>query len=65
MGKKLIKVQKTLQRLYIKTNEQCGTTKIIITSPKSKKSIRTIPISDQHIVSSVLVGDEHTNSSSN
>lgn len=59
MGKKLIKVQKTLQRLYIKTNEQCGTTKIIITSPKSRKSIRTIPISvDLYNIMIGYQGDE-------
>ena len=45
---KLIQVNKTLQRIYIKDweNNQ-GKSKIIISTPKSQKSIRQIPIADR------------------
>lgn len=42
LGKRLIYVRHTLQRVYVKPNE----TKIIIDSPKSEKSMRTIPMSN-------------------
>lgn len=43
-----ISISKTLQRIYTKDGEN-GTSKIIITTPKSKKSIRIIPISQKMI----------------
>ena len=42
LSKKLIYVRHTLQRVYVKPSE----TKIIIDSPKSEKSMRTIPMSN-------------------
>lgn len=45
MINKEIKVNKTLQRIYLKSSIGGGKTKIIITPPKSEKSIRVIPIS--------------------
>lgn len=45
--RRAIKINKTLQRIYIKnTTGKGGKTKIVITTPKSAKSIRDIPISD-------------------
>ena len=41
-----ISISKTLQRIYIK-EENNGESKVIITTPKSKKSIRVIPISQK------------------
>lgn len=47
MDNRSISVQKTLQRIYLKDkNGGKGRTKVIITSPKSAKAIREIPISD-------------------
>ena len=43
-----ISISKTLQRIYTKDGDN-GTSKIIITTPKSKKSIRIIPISQKMI----------------
>lgn len=45
-NEKVVFVTKTIQRVYIKGWENKGISKVIITKPKSKKSIRTIPISD-------------------
>lgn len=45
-NEKVVFVSKTIQRVYIKGWENKGISKVIITKPKSKKSIRTIPISD-------------------
>ncbi len=42
----LICVKKTLQRIYTKNFEGKSNSKIIITTPKSQKSIREIPISN-------------------
>ena len=44
VDKREIKVRKTLQRIY---DEETGKTKIIIDTPKSKKSVRNIPISNK------------------
>lgn len=44
---RLIRVNKTLQRIYLKTTEERGVSKIVITTPKSEKSVRDIPISGQ------------------
>lgn len=44
-----IYISKTLQRIYLKDGD-CGTSKVIITTPKSKKSMRIIPISQKMIV---------------
>lgn len=41
-----IVINKTLQRVYFKSNDNCGSTKIIITPPKSNRAVRDIPISD-------------------
>lgn len=47
MGKRAITINKTLQRIYLKDMpRRKGRTKITITSPKSVKAIREIPISD-------------------
>lgn len=43
-----ISISKTLQRIYLKDGNN-GTSKVIITTPKSKKSIRIIPISRKMI----------------
>lgn len=45
---KTISITQTLQRIYLK-NEDGGSSKVIISTPKSDRSIRTIPIS-QNIV---------------
>ena len=46
MGKRAITVNKTLQRIYLKEEGPGGgRTKVIISSPKSEKSAREIPIS--------------------
>ena len=44
LDKREIRVKKTLQRIY---DEETGKTKIIIDTPKSKKSVRNIPISNK------------------
>ena len=44
LDKREIRVRDTLQRIY---DEKTGKTKIIIETPKSKKSIRDIPLSDK------------------
>ena len=44
LDKREIRVRQTLQRIY---DEKTGKTKIIIDTPKSKKSIRNIPICDK------------------
>lgn len=41
---KLLYVNKTLQRIYIKDFDGGSTSKVIIASPKSQKSVREIPI---------------------
>ncbi len=41
---KLLHVNKTLQRIYIKDFDGGSTSKVIIASPKSQKSVRDIPI---------------------
>lgn len=41
-----ITISKTLQRIYMKEGDN-GTSKVIITTPKSKKSLRIIPISQK------------------
>lgn len=47
MDRRFIRISKTLQRIYIKQDEVAtGSTKIIITAPKSEKAIRDIPISN-------------------
>lgn len=47
MDNRVISIQKTLQRIYLKDkNGGKGRTKITITSPKSAKAAREIPISD-------------------
>lgn len=47
MEERMIIVNKTLQRIYIKDTEQdAGHTKIVITAPKSERAVRMIPISD-------------------
>lgn len=46
MNNRIIKINKTIQRIYIKTKYNKGKTKVIITTPKSDKSVREIPISD-------------------
>lgn len=43
-----ISISKTLQRIYMKDGNN-GVSKVIITTPKSKKSIRIIPISQKMI----------------
>ena len=40
------RIDKTLQRIYLKTDAGRGISKVIITSPKSEKSIREVPISN-------------------
>ena len=45
-NEKVIHITKTIQRIYIKNWDNKGISKIIITAPKSNKSIRKIPISD-------------------
>lgn len=47
MGNRTITIQKTLQRIYLKKEGEKGKTRIIITSPKSEKAVRDIPISDE------------------
>ncbi len=42
---RIIHIDKTLQRIYLKTEIGRGNTKVIITTPKSEKSVRNIPIS--------------------
>lgn len=42
---RLIHIDKTLQRIYLKTKVGKGSTKVIITTPKSEKSVRNVPIS--------------------
>ena len=44
LDKREIRVRKTLQRIY---DEKTGKTKVIIDTPKSKKSVRNIPISNK------------------
>lgn len=46
LDNRILKVNKTLQRIYFKSNSAKGKTKVIITSPKSEKAIRDIPVSD-------------------
>lgn len=43
---RLIHIHKTLQRIYLKTKVGRGITKIVITAPKSEKSMRIVPISN-------------------
>lgn len=45
LANRLIHINKTLQRIYLKTEGGKGITKIVITTPKSEKSVRNIPIS--------------------
>ena len=45
MEKRMITIDKTIQRIYLKNGKKKGNTKIIITAPKSVKAIRKIPIS--------------------
>lgn len=45
MDNKIIYVNKTLQRIFLR-NEKRSESKVIITTPKSKKSCRDIPIND-------------------
>lgn len=47
LSNKTISISKTLQRLYFKDENGDGRTKIIITPPKTKTSIREIPISSK------------------
>lgn len=42
---RLIRINKTLQRIYLKSDSTKGKTKVTITSPKSDKAVRDIPIS--------------------
>lgn len=42
---KLVHVSKTMQRIYVKDFDGDSTSKVIITSPKSVKSIRELPVS--------------------
>ena len=42
--KNYLVVNKTIQRIYMKNNRGKGKSKVIITTPKTKSSIRTIPI---------------------
>lgn len=44
-----LNVDKTIQRIYVKDNMGVGRTKLIITSPKTKNAIRTIPINKEFI----------------
>lgn len=47
MHRRTIMISKTLQRIYLKDQEgRNGQTKITITSPKSEKAIREIPVSN-------------------
>lgn len=46
MEEKVIHVNKTIQRIYIKNWNKKGVSRVVITTPKSPKSIRIIPISD-------------------
>lgn len=46
LDNRIIKINKTLQRIYLKTNSKKGRTKVIITTPKSVKGVRDIPIAD-------------------
>ena len=47
LQKRAIVVSKTLQRIYTKKlGKEAGKTKVIITTPKSEKAVREIPISD-------------------
>lgn len=46
MEEKLIYVTKTIQRIYIKNQNRKGNSQIVITTPKSRQSVRSIPISD-------------------
>lgn len=46
MENRIIKINKTLQRIYLKSTRKKGRTKVIITTPKSMKGIRDIPISE-------------------
>lgn len=43
---RMIRINKTLQRIYLKTENEKGISKVIITTPKSEKSIREVPISN-------------------
>ena len=46
LKERIIRMDKTIQRIYLKNGNR-GMTKIVITLPKSSKSIRRIPISNQ------------------
>lgn len=46
LANRLIHINKTLQRIYLKTAVGKGVTKIVITTPKSEKSVRNVPISN-------------------
>ena len=46
LANRLIYINKTLQRIYLKTEVGKGVTKIVITTPKSEKSVRNVPISN-------------------
>lgn len=46
LKERIIRIDKTIQRIYLKNGNK-GTTKIVITLPKSSKSIRRIPIANQ------------------
>lgn len=46
LKERIIRIDKTIQRIYLKNGNR-GMTKIVITLPKSSKSIRRIPISNQ------------------
>lgn len=43
---KTVRINKTLQRTFAKTDELVNKSKVIITTPKSDSSFRTIPLSD-------------------
>ena len=47
---RVIHIDKTLQRIYLKTEIGRGRTKVIITTPKSEKSVRSVPISSTLLV---------------
>lgn len=45
LGNKTLSVTKTIQRIFMKKNDGSGSTKIIISTPKTRSSIREIPLS--------------------
>lgn len=45
MEKRTVSVNKTVQRIYRRDTEGAGKTKLVITPPKTRNSVRTVPLS--------------------